>query len=167
MRLTTYELDRNSDAELWGLRVFRTTRPAIAQTMAARGLLFVPKGDSNGGETLFQIRSPGLDFYFEGETLSALTAGVVFSADTIEWPAAPCPDDAANRWQPRLLTFHEIPILNPQPRALCSWLAVMRETSQRPYPRRKRMRTVRAWERRVELRLRKIRTPASGKSPGR
>jgi hypothetical protein len=90
MRLTTYELDRNSDAELWGLRLFRTPRPVIAQTVAARGLFFAPNGDSSGGETLFQIRSQALGFYFEGETLSALTAGVVFSGDdAIEWPTAP------------------------------------------------------------------------------
>jgi hypothetical protein len=90
MRLTTYELDGNSDAELWGLRLFHTSRHMIAQTVAAHGLLFGPKQDSSGGEALFQIRSQGLDFYFEGELLSALTAGVVFSADdAIEWPATP------------------------------------------------------------------------------
>ncbi|HYJ04495.1 MAG TPA: hypothetical protein VEX43_05135 [Chthoniobacterales bacterium] len=89
MRLTTYELDRNSNAELWGLRVFRVPRSVISQAVAARGLLFGPEQDFGGGETLFQLRSLGLDFYFEGEILSALTAGVIFSADdAIQWPTA-------------------------------------------------------------------------------
>jgi hypothetical protein len=90
MRPTTYELEPSSDAELWGLRLFHIPQSLIAQTLAARGLLFAPSGDADGGEALFQVGSQALDFYFEGDSLSALAAGVVLSADdTIEWPTAP------------------------------------------------------------------------------
>lgn len=89
MRLTNYELDPNSDAELWGIPLFRSSRAVIAQSMATRGLLFVRNGDSSEGEILFQVGSEGLDFYFEGDRLTALNAGVVFATDdTIQWSAA-------------------------------------------------------------------------------
>jgi hypothetical protein len=90
MRLTTCELAPDSDAELWGLPLFRTPREVIEQVAVSRNLSFTWSGDASDGEMLFQIRSQALDFYFEGESLTALTVGVVFSDDdTIQWPAAP------------------------------------------------------------------------------
>lgn len=63
----------------------------ITEAAAARGFALIERSYSaDGSEMLFQIRDLSLDFYFEGESLSALTAGVVFSDDqTIKWPTAP------------------------------------------------------------------------------
>ena len=91
MRLVTCELDPASDAEIWGLRVFRVTREAVVRAAAAQGLrLQQARPDAPDDDTLFQIRSEGLDFYYERARLTALSVGVVFSSDdSIEWPAAP------------------------------------------------------------------------------
>jgi hypothetical protein len=91
MRLVSYELTPASDAELWGLRVFQVPRDAIIQAAATLGLrLQQARPDAPHDETLFQIRSHGLDFYYEQARLVALGGGVGFSLDdSIEWPAAP------------------------------------------------------------------------------
>lgn len=91
MRLVSYELCPGSEALLWDVQIFRVTRSMIAEAAAARGFALTEQPrHSDEGEMLLQIRSQSLDLYFEGESLSALTAGVVFSYDdTIEWPTTP------------------------------------------------------------------------------
>ncbi len=91
MRLVTCELEPASDAEVWGLRVFRVPRDAIIRAAGAQGLrVQQARPDAPENEALLQIRSDGLDFYYEGAQLVALAAGVGFSSDdSIEWPAAP------------------------------------------------------------------------------
>ena len=91
MRLVTCELKPASDAEIWGLRVFRVPREAVVRAAAAQNLrLQQARPDAADDETLLQIRSEGLDLYYERAQLVALSAGVVYSSDdSIEWPAAP------------------------------------------------------------------------------
>ena len=91
MHLVTFELEPSSDAEVWGLRVFRVPREAVVRAAAAQGLrVQQARPDAREDETLLQIRSEGLDFYYEGAQLVALAAGVGFLSDhSIEWPAAP------------------------------------------------------------------------------
>ena len=91
MRLISYELGPDSDAELWDVPIFQVPLSVISEAAATRGLMLAQSGvPGDGDETLFQIRSQSLDFYFEGVRLSALTPGVVFSGDdTIQWPTAP------------------------------------------------------------------------------
>lgn len=91
MRLVSYEVEAASDAELWGLRIFQVARDVVVRASAAQGLrLQQTRPDVSEDETLFQVRSQSLDFYYEGARLLALTAGVGFTDDdSIEWPAAP------------------------------------------------------------------------------
>jgi hypothetical protein len=96
LRLVTCELQPASDVELWGLRVFQTPRELLIRAAAAQGLRLQQRSpDARDDEALFQIRSEGLDFYYEDARLVTLSASVVYSADdSIQWPRPPYTNDA-------------------------------------------------------------------------
>lgn len=88
MRLTSYELSDQSDAELWGYKIFQCPRKEMSHRIHSAGFILekAALGDSED-EVLYRVKPLSLDFYYCGQRLEALTAGVIFTDEnTIRWP---------------------------------------------------------------------------------
>lgn len=88
-RLVTYELTEVSNAKLWGLNVFALKRSEMMQQAAVMGKLLEHCEQSHGDEhdARYRIKNDSLNFYYNGQDLTAVMGGVVFTrSDSIQWP---------------------------------------------------------------------------------
>jgi hypothetical protein len=89
-RLTSFEVNQVSCAELWGQRVFKLSMQQMIE-LARRKTFPLEESHRNiskDEERLFQIRSQSLDFYFKGQKLVAVAGGVQSDEDgNVRWPS--------------------------------------------------------------------------------